>query len=319
LTLRTSRSRNVNDNTYGTGQVGWPGNNHTFNHLVGSDAVQVALYDNAGVRKMEVKLDYISASSSAPSGYKSLGVSGGDGAMVFGSSSYVLGADSSLAKNFNQFGYVLTANSPATNSSYAANAAYPNWIWDVYYDVTVNPAAFGSAGFGYPRLTSMHASPSKTGSNTEPTAVTECGDGGTPPPVVDDHEDGDKCAHEKGTKGHKQGDDCDHERDCRDRDGDHHNGDDCDHDKGTKGHRSGDNCAHDRNSRDNDDEHRDGDNCDHDKGRDGHRDGDKCNHERDNDRHSRENDDHDRGKNGHRDGDNCDRDRSNKSSYGRRD
>jgi uncharacterized repeat protein (TIGR01451 family) len=319
LTIRTTLSRNFNDNTYGTGQVGWPGNNHTFNHLVGSDAIQVALYDATGVRKMEVKLDYISASSAAPSGYKSLGVSGGDGAMVFGSSSYVLGADSSLAKNFNQFGYVLTANSPATTSTYTTNASYPNWIWDAYYEVTVNPAAFGSAGFGYPRLTSMHASPSKTGSNTEPTAVTECGDDGTPP-VVDEHDEGDNCDHEKGAKGHKKGDDCDHERKSRDRDRGHHDGDDCDHEKGKRGHKPGDNCDHDRDARDHDEDHEDGDRCDHDLRKDGHKPGDKCAHERENDRHKKENDNHDRGKNGHREGDNCDRDKANRaSSSGRRD
>jgi hypothetical protein len=178
VTIRTTLSRSFVDNTYGTTQIGWS-KGHTFSSLVGSDAIQVALYDAKGVLRLETKLDYISASSAFPSGYGSLGISGGDGKFIggTGTASDVVSADSSLSQNFNRFGYVLTTNSPATTASYATNASYPEWIWDVYYDVTVKASAFGPAGFGYPRLTSMHASPSKTGSNTEPVAVTECGDG----------------------------------------------------------------------------------------------------------------------------------------------
>jgi hypothetical protein len=84
--------------------------------------------------------------------------------------------------NFNNYGYVLTQNSPATDASYTVNPAYPNWIWDVWYEVTVKPSAFGTAGFGYPRLTDMHASPSKTGSHSEPLTVSECGAPPPPPP-----------------------------------------------------------------------------------------------------------------------------------------
>jgi len=40
--------------------------------------------------------------------------------------------------------------------------------------MTVDLAAFGSAGFGYPVITSIHASPSKTGNNTEPVTLIEC-------------------------------------------------------------------------------------------------------------------------------------------------
>src|SRR4029079_2025403 len=55
----------------------------------------------------------------------------------------------------------------ATNSSYAPNATYPNWIYEVWYEVTINLSAFGSAGFGHPEISGVHASPSKTGNNTE--------------------------------------------------------------------------------------------------------------------------------------------------------
>jgi hypothetical protein len=133
----------------------------------------MALYDVNNVKRMEFEIDYISSSSSSPSGYKTLGVTGGGGGMILGSAANVINCRTSLDENFNTFGYVLTTNSPATNANYAPNATYPNWIYDVWYEVTVNLNAF-PAGFGKPLITSIHASPSKTGSNTEVLTDTIC-------------------------------------------------------------------------------------------------------------------------------------------------
>jgi hypothetical protein len=173
LTVRTTFSKNFVDNTYGSSAVAWP-SGHSFSQLVGSDNLQMALYDANNVKKMEFKLDYITASSTVASGYKCLGVTGGEGQMVLGNASDVVSATTSLDKNLNTYGYNLTANSPLSNSSYTPNANYPNWIYDVWYEVTVNLAPFGSAGFGRPVITSIHASPSKTGSNTEVVVDTVC-------------------------------------------------------------------------------------------------------------------------------------------------
>jgi len=174
VTIRTTLSRTFVDNTYGTNTVGWPGS-HTFSNLTGSDYLQIALLDNTNTKRLEFKMDYMSSSSSAPSGFRSLGVTGGDGNMIFGSTSNVLNVVTSLDANFNQFGYVLTTNSPATNSSYAPNPTYPNWIFDVWYEVTVNLSVFGPSGFGKPNITGVHASPSKTGNNSEPvTTLSSC-------------------------------------------------------------------------------------------------------------------------------------------------
>ncbi|MFN4253371.1 MAG: HYR domain-containing protein, partial [Saprospiraceae bacterium] len=173
LTIRTTFSKGFVDNTYGTNAIGWSGG-HKFNDLVGSDQVQLALYNGAGTKSLEFKIDYISASNSAPSGYKSLGVSGGEGKMLVGSASSIISATTSLDVNFNQYGYVLTTNSPATNASYAPNPTYPNWIYEVWYEVTVSKSAFGASGYGRPEITSVHASPSKTGSNTEVVVPTPC-------------------------------------------------------------------------------------------------------------------------------------------------
>jgi len=172
ITVRTSLNKErFVDNTYGTGAIGWP-SGHTFSNLTGSDKMQLALYDTNGVKKLEFVMDYISASSGAPGGFTTLGVSGGDGSFIFpsGGASNIWRVDTSLSVNFRDpvMTPKLTVNSPATNASYAPPAApYTNWIFDVWYDVTFKTEIFGQAGFGDARLVSVHASPSKTGSNTE--------------------------------------------------------------------------------------------------------------------------------------------------------
>ena len=134
----------------------------------------MAIFDANNVKKMEFKLDYITSSNTVPSGYKCLGVTGGEGSMILGNVTDVVSVTTSIDKNLNTFGYALTTNSPATNTSYTPNATYPNWIYDVWYEVTVKLSAFGTAGFGEPLITSVHASPSKTGSNTEIVIDTTC-------------------------------------------------------------------------------------------------------------------------------------------------
>jgi hypothetical protein len=175
ITIRTSLSKPFVDNTYGTNTIGWS-NGHTFSNLTGSDHLQLALYDGANVKKMEFKMDYLTASTAAdaPSGYKSLGVIGGEGRMLLGSATDVVDVTTSLDENFNTYGYVLTTNSPATNSLYAPNPSYPNWIYDVWYQCTIKLSAFGSAGFGIPLISWIHASPSKTGNNTEVCVPVDC-------------------------------------------------------------------------------------------------------------------------------------------------
>ena len=174
VTVFVQFSKNFVDNTYGTNAIGWGSKGHTFGNLTGSDHVQLALYNGNNSKAMEFKVDYLTASNTVPSGYKTLGVSGGDGGMLTGSASDVLGARTSLSENFNTYGYGLTTNSPATDFAYTPNANYPNWIFDVWYEVTVKTAPFGSSGFGKPVISSVHASPSKTGNNTEPVKEIPC-------------------------------------------------------------------------------------------------------------------------------------------------
>lgn len=174
ITIRTTFPTTFVDNTYGTNAIGWVSRGHTFRDLVGSDNLQLALYDAANIKMMEFKLDYITASATAPSGYTTLGVRGGEGGMILGSADDVVSVRTSIDENLNTSNYVLTTNSPSTDINYSPNSDHPLWIYEVWYEVTVKPSAFGTAGFGIPAIASIHASPSKTGNNTEPVVAVPC-------------------------------------------------------------------------------------------------------------------------------------------------
>jgi uncharacterized repeat protein (TIGR01451 family)/LPXTG-motif cell wall-anchored protein len=174
ITIRTALSTNFVDNTYGINAIGWP-NGHKFSDLTGSDKLTLALYDATNVKRMEFQIDYLTASSGAPSGYKTLCVNGGDGKMITGKATDVIGCLTSLDVNFNTSGYVLTTNSPATDANYTPNLTYSNWIYKVWYEVIVKPEPFAAGGgFGKPMITNIHASPSKKGTNTCPTVEVSC-------------------------------------------------------------------------------------------------------------------------------------------------
>ncbi len=175
ITIRTTFSKEFVDNTYGENSIGWGSKGHTFSNLLGSDKLALALYDKSNSLKMQFYMDYFTASTSAPSGYKCLGVTGGEGSMVVGNVSDIISVTTSLDKNFNEYGYVLPLSSPATDANYTPNPSYPNWDYDVWYEVTIKESAFGAVGFGKPDITYIHASPSKTGNNSEDVIPVDCG------------------------------------------------------------------------------------------------------------------------------------------------
>jgi hypothetical protein len=157
------------DNTYGEWAIGYHdatsiGGGHSFNDLVESDKMEIFVDDTKGNLSFHMALDYISQSSSAPSGYASLGVSGGEGQVLTGQESDVLGAQTSLSVNLNANGpdYVLLKDSPETDLNYTPNPKYPKWIFDVWYEAWVKWSAFGSTGPGKVYITGLHASPNKT-------------------------------------------------------------------------------------------------------------------------------------------------------------
>lgn len=77
------QNNTLNDNSYGANSINWP-RAHSFNDLLGSDKAEFSFKNGAGAVVMHFFLDYISASNTVPSGYKSLGVSGGDGKISVG-------------------------------------------------------------------------------------------------------------------------------------------------------------------------------------------------------------------------------------------
>jgi VCBS repeat-containing protein len=168
IKARATVGRNYTDNTYGVNKVGWGNKKRDFKAVYLSDYGQLAFYDASGSKKIDFKIDLLSARTGTPSGYATLGVSGGDGAMVSGSASNIVSLDTSMNQNMNAFGYVTTSSShplksysPSTNTSYTPNATYPLWIWDVWYEATIKGSTFGASGFGTVTLRGLHASPPK--------------------------------------------------------------------------------------------------------------------------------------------------------------
>jgi hypothetical protein len=165
---------------------------HTFKDLLGSDHAEITLKDGAGNVVLQFKEDYISEDPSSPSGYGSLGVTGGEGKVIVGNAASVVQWTTSIDINLNDRGYAsYTENSPATDDKFTANADTPEWDYRVVYEAWIDIDAFGSAGFGGASIEFVHASPSKAQSNTLEVEPGDCpcnhGDpdetcGDTPPP-----------------------------------------------------------------------------------------------------------------------------------------
>src|SRR5262249_586692 len=94
------QNQGVNDNRYGTGATaatGWAGG-HKFSDLTGSDEAEFRFTDGKGNVVLDFQVDYISQATKAvfpsgtvnyPSGYGTLGVTGGDGKVITGSAANV--------------------------------------------------------------------------------------------------------------------------------------------------------------------------------------------------------------------------------------
>jgi len=157
------------DNTYGAGSIGWSdrGDQREFSKLVGSDHAVLDLYDGGGELSSQVKIDYISRDETALSEHATLGVWGGDGRIQAGDEADVVRASTSLDLNLNLRGYPgYIVDSPETDENFTPNPNAPLWDYRVIYEVWVKLSAFSTAGFGYPSIDWIHASPSKLGDNT---------------------------------------------------------------------------------------------------------------------------------------------------------
>jgi len=173
--IRVTFDPSFTDATYGTGAVGWnPKRGHTFKDLTSSDHTELLLTNGDSETVINFKIDFLTADADAASGYSSLGVSGGDGAVLSGDPSSVLAATTSLDRNLNGCGYVAldacggdcTVNSPTTDELYTPNPEAPSWNYLQVYEVWVAMDAFGDSGFGQGYITYTHSSPAKGSDDT---------------------------------------------------------------------------------------------------------------------------------------------------------
>jgi len=148
---------------------------HSFRDLLGSDHAEIQLLDAAGGVAVHFKIDYLSESAAAASGYGSLGVSGGEGEIIVGDPEWFLAATTSLDRNLNACGLSsFTESSPETDAAYTQNGDAPEWDYRVAYEVWVSSEAFGGAGFGSALIENVHASPSKLEGNTVDVVPAPC-------------------------------------------------------------------------------------------------------------------------------------------------
>lgn len=154
ILIRFIQSRDVVDNTYGVNAVGWP-SGHTFAQLVGSDHAEFKLRDGAGNVVLYFAADYITKSTLYPSGYGTLGVTGGEGKMFTGSASDVLSVHTSISDDLNQ--------SPAFYGYTVDSPPEPNPAWDYRdsYTIVVSGGPFAAHGFGSVEIPYVHNSPAK--------------------------------------------------------------------------------------------------------------------------------------------------------------
>jgi hypothetical protein len=179
------------DNTYGANSIGWPvRRGHRWTDLTKSDHAEIILKDAAGEIVLQFKLDYVTEDPSAPSGYASLGVTGGDGSVAVGDASAVIKWSTSIDRNLNERGYdEYLPDSPATDKDYSPNPDAPDWDFRVVYEAWIDLSIFGDRGFEGATIEYVHASPAKAQSDTIETEPGEC----PPPPCVDTDPDTDKC------------------------------------------------------------------------------------------------------------------------------
>lgn len=169
--LTYQQSYNLNDNTYGTNMVGWGSKSHSFSSLTGSDKAEILIKNkNTGTTVFDGFFDYVSAKTGTPSGYDTLGVTGGDGSLSTGNAAWILpDSTTSFAQDLNTHGFFsggsqvvgsgqanLLVNSPPTtgSTSYAfpvgsqfdeSVAGTTAWDFNNTYYIHISAAAFGGS------------------------------------------------------------------------------------------------------------------------------------------------------------------------------
>jgi hypothetical protein len=112
------------------------------------------------------KLDYLTAvmpSAQFPAGYRSLGVTGGDGGMKVGDEASVLSWTTSLEQNLNMQPFLGNLAQYTVDSPSLSDPNSGQWEYRMIYSVVVDKNAFGASGFGTVMIVDQHNSPSIRG------------------------------------------------------------------------------------------------------------------------------------------------------------
>ena len=94
----------INDNTYGTGAIGWT-NGHTFSNLTGSDKLEFRFYDKTGKVVLDFYQDTISATTNLavyPRDMPRCVPAAATGRLVAGSVANIVSCTTSIADNLNK-------------------------------------------------------------------------------------------------------------------------------------------------------------------------------------------------------------------------
>ena len=188
----------INDNTYGTGAIGWGTKGHTFGNLTGSDKLEMRFKDKNDDVVLDFYIDTVTAAASVkvpgtgavipyPSGYGTMGPFGGDGFMVTGNPSNIVTFSTSISDNLNLSNNLakkatLIVNSPTfmidpnalpsdTNVGVDLSQAPGGWAFINTYSVVIKGSTFGDIGFGSVEVPDQHNSPSKIGVNQMVTKI----------------------------------------------------------------------------------------------------------------------------------------------------
>jgi hypothetical protein len=156
------QSLTVSDNTYGANAIGWgAAGGRSFQDLWHSDYAEFQFRNGGGDVVLQFRYDYLSPTAKEPSGYGTLGVSGGDGGIVVGNANRVIFVATSLSHQLNTVPFInqlpiYTVNSPALNDPLSRS-----WEYRTIYTAVIDRRAFGPSEFGSVSLIEAHNSPAK--------------------------------------------------------------------------------------------------------------------------------------------------------------
>ncbi len=144
------------DNTYGKNASwdwGWWG--HKFSSMASNDGAQFQVLDKDGKICLDFVADYVSPTTKTRSGWGTLGVKGGGGAVYKGDGSKILAIDTSLSQNLNSQSkyHQSTVDSPVSGTR--------DWDFDQSYTVKIDPSICGTSGFGGVKIPISHNYPAK--------------------------------------------------------------------------------------------------------------------------------------------------------------